>query len=97
MGFGGLAWELTIYYSFYKKRILSCASEFRTHLSTSYPPFYHPGEHSIWPSGMNEEGHFIFLIIHLEMNKMQFIYKTEANIYTGRVLKIEDWFLGWIF
>lgn len=72
-----------------RKRILSCASEFRTHLSNAHSPFHHPGERSIWPSGINEEGHFIFLITHLEINRMQFIYKTEANIYTDRFLKIE--------
>ena len=63
-----------------RKLILSFASEFRIHLSTSYSSSYHSGEHSIWPSGMNEEGHFIFLITHLEMNRRLFIKPKQIFI-----------------
>lgn len=86
MGFGRLAWEPPIFYSFSEKtnselclRIWNTSFNLLLFLS----PLWRT---QIWPPGM----HFIFLIIFLKKNRKLFIYKTKF-------LKIEHWFLAWIF
>lgn len=78
-----------------RKLILSCAQ------NSEY--IFQPPTHPLTTlvnvvSGHGNEWRTPFFILnnllYLEINRTQFVYQTKANIYTVRVLKIEDQFLG---